>query len=161
MAGNAHLRKQAVRLATVRDACEIALLSRSQIEYGLPWVWTPAAVARSIADTETNVVVAGKEGAIDGFAVVYFGRTHAHISLLAVAPEARRRGLATKLLDWQTKAARVAGIRYMTLEVRSNNVDAQAFYKANGFKESDTVPRYYRNNEDALRMVKRLEIRQS
>ncbi len=153
-----HLQKHAVRLGRNSDACDIALLSRREIEYGLPWVWTPAHVARAINDQNVNVAVTRAGDELSGFAIVYFGRTHAHVNLLAVADAYRRRGIAKRLLEWQLCSARTAGIRYMTLEVRRNNIDAQSFYRECGFETREIVSRYYRNNEDALRMVRKLEV---
>lgn len=160
-----------IRLANSSDACDIALLSRSEIEYGLPWAWTPEAVARAISNNSMNVVVATTPANVSsfaadtetqydlcGFALVYFGRTHAHINLLAIKKANRRKGLGRKLLDWQITSARTAGIRYLTLEVRRTNSGAQNFYRECGFETRDTVSRYYNNEEDALRMVRKLEV---
>ncbi len=159
-----------IRLANSRDTCDIALLSRCEIEYGLPWAWTPEAVARAIGDSNMNVAVAvsdqglkpqtdsESQQALCGFALVYFGRTHAHINLLAVSKNIRRRGVGRELLDWQIKSARTAGIRYLTLEVRRTNRAAQDFYRDCGFELRDTVSRYYNNKEDALRMIRKLEV---
>ena len=160
-----------IRLADSRDACDIALLSRSEIEYGLPWAWTPETVARAISNRDMNVVVAttldntetaaqdmDNQHTLCGFALVYFGRTHAHINLLAVGKPYQRCGLGRKLLDWQIASARTAGIRYLTLEVRRTNKGAQGFYSDCGFETRDTVSRYYNNKEDALRMIRKLEV---
>lgn len=153
-----HLLDNTVRLADNSYACDIALLSRREVEYGLPWAWTPAAVARAISNDNINVVVTTDKGRLTGFSIVYFGRTHAHINLLAVDPAYRRRGIARRLFEWQLESARTAGIRYMTLEVRNRNIGAQSFYQECGFETRDTVSRYYRNNEDALRMIRKLEV---
>ena len=146
-------------------------MSRSEIEYGLPWAWTPEAVARAIGNSNMNVAVATIPNSdvaalhdaenlhtLCGFALVYFGRTHAHINLLAVGKQFQRRGLGRKLLDWQVASARTAGIRYLTLEVRRTNSAAQDFYSDCGFETRDTVSRYYNNKEDALRMIRKLEV---
>ena len=161
-------RHPTIRLANSSDACDIALLSRCEIEYGLPWAWTPEAVAGAISNSNMNVAVSVTEQGIEadadsqhalcGFALVYFGRTHAHINLLAVNNNNRRRGIGREVLEWQTKSARTAGIRYLTLEVRRTNRAAQDFYRDCGFETRDTVSRYYNNKEDALRMVRKLEV---
>ena len=98
-----HPNKPVIRLASNSDACDIALLSRNEIEYGLPWAWRPDAVATAIANSNMNVAIATSAAIsplaaeikelhlsteatqhLCGFAIVYFGRTHAHINLLAV-----------------------------------------------------------------------------
>lgn len=95
---------------------------------------------------------------LTGFALVFFGRTHAHIELLAVQRGWRRHGIGRELLDWQVASARTAGIRYLTLEVRKSNTKAQAFYRDCGFEARDIVTGYYNNREDALRMARKLEV---
>lgn len=57
-----------MRLATNADADGIALLSRSEIEHELPWMWTPSRVRQAIAGRATNVAVA-----YDGGRLVAFG----------------------------------------------------------------------------------------
>ena len=167
-------RRATIRLATPGDACDISLLSRSEIEYGLPWAWRPETVTRAIAQPTMNVAVATSDAhsyenasgiysaeqsqRLVGFALVDFGRTHAHINLLAVEKSSRRRGIGRTLLDWQVASARTAGIRYLTLEVRKSNSAALAFYRDCGFEIRETVTRYYNNQEDALRLARKLEV---
>jgi len=172
-----HPNKPVIRLARNSDACDIALLSRNEIEYGLPWAWRPGAVATAIANSNMNVAIATsaavsplaaeiKELSLSpdaqqhlcGFAIVYFGRTHAHINLLAVDQSWRRRGVGRELLEWQVSSARTAGIRYLTLEVRNSNKAAQTFYQDCGFEVRETVRNYYNNREDALRLARKLEV---
>ena len=81
-----------VRLATLADAAEIAGLSRELIETGLGWSWTRARVARNIASSSTTTLVACDGERLIGFAIMYFGDEHAHLSLLAVRPAYQRVG---------------------------------------------------------------------
>jgi len=51
-------------------------------------------------------------------------------------------------------AAREAGARLATLEVRAGNTAAQALYRQFGFQEVGRRPKYYTDNrEDALIMT--------
>lgn len=75
-----------------------------------------------------------------------------HLVLHAVTPLMRRRGLGRQLLQWQIDAALVAGIVRATLEVRTTNTDAQAFYESLSFEQYRLVPCYYSNREDAICM---------
>ena len=81
-----------IRLARRGEASELALMSRTLIERGLPWSWTPPRIQRSMDDAETNVIVAEDVGSIVGFAVMAFGDDRAHLNLLAVRPTNRRLG---------------------------------------------------------------------
>lgn len=75
----------------------------------------------------------------------------AHVTLLAIHPEYRRRGLGKLLLHSLLKKAREIGLERATLEVRSSNQSAISLYEKFGFKVAGKRPRYYQdNNEDAL-----------
>jgi GNAT superfamily N-acetyltransferase len=89
-----------VRLATPPDAAEIAGLSRELIETGLGWSWTRARVARNIASSSTTTLVACDGERLIGFAIMYFGDEHAHLSLLAVRPAYQRAGVGRHLIEW-------------------------------------------------------------
>jgi ribosomal-protein-alanine N-acetyltransferase len=67
----------------------------------------------------------------------------AHIHNLAVAPEARRRGLARRLLALTLGIAARRGARVVFLEVRAGNAAARALYRALGFREVGIRRAYY------------------
>jgi ribosomal-protein-alanine N-acetyltransferase len=149
------------RLATPADAYEIAVMSRYLIEVGLRgWTWPPERVGRAIKARETNVVVADVKRHLVGFAIMDFGDTTAHLSLLAVKPTHQRCGLGRQLMAWQEEAALAAGIANVSLELRSNNFPARSFYRTLGYKELAYIPGYYRGVETAVKMgrdIRRVE----
>ena len=158
-----------IRLAEVRDAQAIAMMSRDYVEVGLGWKYDAARVLRAIRDRETLAVVAcesGKSAAprsvLTGFAVMEFGEERAHLVLLAVRPSHRRLGIGHRLLEWLLDCARVAGIASIHLELRAGNEAARRFYRAMGFHETVVVPGYYRSGEGrregALRMLRVLRV---
>src|ERR1700722_19426174 len=74
-----------------------------------------------------------------------------HVMTLATAPEHRREGIASALLD--AVIARAGEDANYTLEVRVSNVGAIALYERYGFRSVGTRPRYYADNgEDAIIM---------
>jgi [ribosomal protein S18]-alanine N-acetyltransferase len=74
-----------------------------------------------------------------------------HVMTLAVAPEHRREGIASILLD--AVIARAGEDASYTLEVRVSNTGAIALYERYGFRAVGTRPRYYADNgEDAMIM---------
>jgi ribosomal-protein-alanine N-acetyltransferase len=148
-----------LRLARAADASVIANLSRELIEYGLRWRWTPMRVAGSIRAPNVNVLVAGSQDKIVGFAIMRYLRDDAHLDLLAVAPPYRRAGIARQLLEWLEKCAVVAGIFRVALEVRANNKGAQIFYERMGYSSVAELPGYYEGVEPALRMSRDLSRR--
>ncbi len=74
-----------------------------------------------------------------------------HLMNVAVAPERRRTGVATRLIR---RLLEEAGRELpLTLEVRVSNRDAIAMYEGLGFRSAGVRPRYYQDNgEDALIM---------
>jgi [ribosomal protein S18]-alanine N-acetyltransferase len=145
-----------IRLATRDEARAIAALSRTEIEHGLPWRWTPPRVQRAVADARTNVCVAVQHGPLLGFGIMIYADDTAHLSLLAVNPDARRQGVGTALLLWLEQVAGVAGIECVQLEARRSNAAALAFYRRHGYQQTDTVAGMYLGVEDGVRLRKRL-----
>jgi len=74
----------------------------------------------------------------------------AELLRLAVAAEARRQGLAAKLLEASEETLRDQGITELHLEVRVSNGPAQALYGAKGWTRRGQRKGYYRNGEDAV-----------
>ena len=74
-----------------------------------------------------------------------------HLMNIAVAPERRRGGVASRLLTRLIGDAE--GALPFTLEVRVSNRQAIAMYEQFGFRSAGVRPRYYHDNrEDALIM---------
>jgi [ribosomal protein S18]-alanine N-acetyltransferase len=74
-----------------------------------------------------------------------------HLMNVAVAPEQRRRGVATRLIS--RLLAESGGKLPFTLEVRVSNRAAISMYEGLGFRSAGVRPRYYQDNdEDALIM---------
>ena len=141
------------RLAAPADAYEIAVMSRYLIEVGLRgWTWPPERVGKAIRARDTNVLVADVKQHLVGFAIMDFGETAAHLSLLAVKPTHQRCGIGKQLVAWLEEAALTAGITSVSLELRSNNFPARTFYRMLGYKELAYIPGYYRGVETAVKM---------
>lgn len=73
-----------------------------------------------------------------------------HITLVAVHPERRRRGLGSLVLDDLLRRAHGEGARHATLEVAAANAAAQALYSRCGFRTAGVRRHYYRDGDDAL-----------
>lgn len=90
-------------------------------------------------------------GAVVAFSVCWVIFDELHINTLAVAPAARRNGVATALLRHVIAEAAGAGATKATLEVRASNQPALALYERLGFRVGGTRTRYYaKPEEDAL-----------
>lgn len=74
-----------------------------------------------------------------------------HVLDVAVAPDARRQGLARLLLGLALRTGARAGARVALLEVRAGNAAALALYESLGFRAAGRRREYYRSPvEDAL-----------
>jgi len=92
-----------------------------------------------------------EQGTVLAFSVCWVIFDELHINTLAVAPAARRTGLATALLRQVMAEAALAGVTKATLEVRASNSAALALYGRLGFHVAAQRPRYYTHpEEDAL-----------
>lgn len=115
----------------------------------------PAAVGttrESRADGRPRVtaLVATLEGAVVAFAIVWVLETEAHVARIAVAQSARRRSLATLLMDRVVAIARSTGVGHVALEVREDNAAAVALYLSLGFVTCGTRRGYYTDGPERL-----------
>lgn len=147
-----------LRLAVPADAQAIAVMSRDLIETGLGWSWTPARVARSIANRDTTALAACDGHQVIGFAIMHFGDDRARLNLVAVHPRYQGAGLGRRMTQWLEESALAAGIEVIELELRRSNVGARKFYERLGYRSSGVVARYYRGEEDALRMARDIRL---
>jgi [ribosomal protein S18]-alanine N-acetyltransferase len=75
---------------------------------------------------------------------------------IAVAPEARRQGLARRLMEASEAFLIPEGIDSLFLEVRVSNTSARALYEAMGWREQRLRKAYYPDGEDAVIYWKQL-----
>lgn len=74
-----------------------------------------------------------------------------HIDTVAVAPDCRRQGMATWLMEQVLAEAEAAGARRATLEVRVSNTAARQLYERLGFTVAAVRKMYYASPaEDGL-----------
>ena len=79
-----------------------------------------------------------------------------HINNLAVRPEVRGQGLASRLLDEVMAESARIGVERATLEVRRSNTPALRLYAKAGFVEAGVRRNYYTQPvEDALVLVRK------
>jgi ribosomal-protein-alanine N-acetyltransferase len=81
----------------------------------------------------------------------------AELLRIAVAPEARRRGLARRLMEASETFLQGAGIDRLFLEVRTANLPARSLYEALGWRAQRIRKAYYQDGEDAVLYWKPLD----
>jgi [ribosomal protein S18]-alanine N-acetyltransferase len=95
----------------------------------------------------------GAFGLLDGRGGMLMGRVaadQAEVLTLAVAPEARRQGVARALLRAARAHAIACGCTALFLEVATGNAAARALYRGEGFMQVGRRRRYYADRSDAI-----------
>src|SRR5262245_1156892 len=80
------------------------------------------------------------------------GGDEAHVTNIAVSPDERRAGVATRLLCTLAREAIRRGCTAWTLEVRATSHGAQDLYRRFGFAPAGVRKGYYENDIDAIVM---------
>ena len=142
-----------LRRLEMRDLNAIERIERAS--YPTPWsrsmfaseLAKPSSICLGAFDLETDELA--------GYLVISRYVDAWHVMNVAVAPEHRRQGIATTLLERLFELTAGRGRRGYTLEVRVSNVGAVALYSRLGFKPRGVRRGYYTDNrEDALIMWK-------
>lgn len=140
-----------LRRLKLRDLNGVERIER--VSYPTPWsrsmfaseLAKPSSLCLGAFESETKTLV--------GYLIISRYVDAWHVMNLAVAPEHRRRGVATMLLDRLFELTGGDGRRGYTLEVRVSNVPAIKLYEKMGFKSRGVRRGYYTDNrEDALIM---------
>jgi ribosomal-protein-alanine acetyltransferase len=116
---------------------------------------------KHLHSTTAVVLAAVDKGGLLGKAVVFFRRNSgiARLYSIAVAHEARGRGLGEILLRAAQRAARARSCTRLRLEVRQDNPGAIRLYERLGYRRFGARPRYYEDGADAWRYEKELGLR--
>jgi [ribosomal protein S18]-alanine N-acetyltransferase len=120
--------------------------------------WTRGMFRSEIQLFDTSYARAALQGGrLAGYMLAVMIPDEAHLGNVAVHPDARRQGIAQRLLDDLLAECRRTGVRRVTLEVRESNQNARNFYYKNEFIDVAIRKNYYRNPvEDAIVMLRSL-----
>lgn len=111
-------------------------------------------VVASLDDRKRLLVVGEEEGQIVGMAQLAFSRAtnadhRAEVQRVAVASNARGRGIGRQLMAAVENAARDSGITLLWLTTHEGT-DACVFYEAIGYSKMGTMPKYSRRPDGTL-----------
>jgi len=127
-----------VREATDHDVEALAELI-ADLGYPADAAGLPRRLERFRLEGNGRVLVAVVDGAVQAFAAVevtypiHRDDPVAHLSLLAVAKAARRKGVGRHLLRAVEKTARAAGCGHVVVTSAEHRADAHAFYPSAGW----------------------------
>ena len=114
-------------------------------------LWTSDHWERELSEPDRICVgIAASEDVLVAVSCGWVVLDELQITLLAVDPEQRRRGLGRAVLQQLLVDASKAGVRQAILDVAEDNLAAQSLYSSLGFKTIGSRAHYYRDGQDAL-----------
>jgi ribosomal-protein-alanine N-acetyltransferase len=118
-----------------------------------PTPWSRSMFAGELAKPTSLCLGAFEDDQLAGYLIISRYVDAWHVMNIAVAPQFRRRGIATALLQKLFEQTEDGSRRGYTLEVRVSNSGAIKLYERLGFTARGTRRGYYTDNrEDALIM---------
>jgi ribosomal-protein-alanine N-acetyltransferase len=116
----------------------------------LQGLWSPAQWRTELGDPDRPGVGLWQGEQLLAMACGWLVLDELHITLIAVAPWRRRRGLGRQVLAALLEEGARQGARRATLEVAAGNSGALALYRSAGFETAGRRRSYYRSGEDAV-----------
>lgn len=134
---------------------DVPFISRLEEEtFSMPW--SAASFLQMIEKEDARYYVAEEDGKLLGGCGLLLIAGEGNITNVVVAPEARRRGVATGMLTHLLAVGNREGLTAYTLEVRVSNQAAIGLYEKLGFVSEGIRPNFYEKpTEDAMIMWKR------
>ena len=142
-----------IRRMSVEDVPQIAALEKAC--FSDPW--SERSIATALSNPYSLWLGWEEEGTVLGYIGSQSVPPEADVMNLAVAPQARKQKIGSKLLTALCDVLHSQGIDKLLLEVRASNVPAICLYERFGFEVLGRRPKYYVNPvEDAYIMGKEL-----
>jgi ribosomal protein S18 acetylase RimI-like enzyme len=158
MRASAHLHPEPLRLRPASPADLGALVAIETAAFAAD-VISRRSLRRFLNARSAAIIVAEQHGAPVGYALVLFRPNSAagRLYSIAVAPNARGRGVGPALLAAAEGTALDRGCVWMRLEVRPDNTPAIVRYQKAGYRQFGRRSAYYEDRSDALLFEKRLQ----
>lgn len=138
-----------IRWMIRRDMCEVLEIENSCFEFP----WSEDDFIRCLRQRNCIGMVADCEDKVVGFMIYELHKTRLHILNFAVHSQHRRLGVGQRMVD-KLSAKLSSGRRSrILLEVRETNLDAQLFFRKQGFRAVSVLRDFYEDTtEDAYLM---------
>jgi len=138
-----------IRWMIRRDMAEVLQIERESFEY--PWI--DEDFIRCLRQRNCIGMVAEHEGRVVGFMIYELHRTRIHVLNFAVARLCHRLGVGSQMVAKLIAKLSAQRRSRIVLEVRETNVDAQLFFRENGFRAVSILHKFYDDTpEDAYLM---------
>jgi [ribosomal protein S18]-alanine N-acetyltransferase len=139
------------------EECDLAEIMEIE-KQSFPTPWSQGLFRTEMANSLSRMLIGKKRAAVVGYVVSWQVADEIHLHSIAVRPELRRCGIASRLFSRLIGLGRPEGARLVTLEVRRSNLAAQKLYQRFGLTVRGVRRGYYTDTgEDALIMSADLE----
>ena len=103
-------------------------------------------------------IVAESVNVILGYMLTYLVSVEkALVVSIAIDPNHRRKGVGRILSEYTFNRLKTSGVKEVELKVRITNKEGQYFWSSLGFESNTIIPNYYKDGEQALQMVRKLD----
>ena len=138
-----------IRWMIRRDMAEVLEIENESFEFP----WSEEEFIRCLRQRNCIGMVADCDDKVVGFMVYELHKTRLHILNFAVARSWRRRGIGRKMAGKLVGKLSSQRRTRIVLEVRETNLDAQIFFRAQGFRAVNVLRDFYEDTtEDAYLM---------
>ncbi len=138
-----------IRWMIRRDMPEVLGIESESFEF--PWLEDD--FIRCLRQRNCIGMVAEVDDRVVGFMIYELHKARIHVLNFAVAGEYRRRGVGSQMLAKLSAKLSLQRRCRIVLEVRETNLDAQLFFRENGFRAVSVLHDYYADTpEDAYLM---------
>ena len=126
------------------DAGRVAMLHAA----GFSDPWSPSAFRDLLKESTSLGLGIEQHGGLVGFVLVQIVAGEADILTITTAPELKRTGIATQLMQGLLSRLGERAIARITLDVAEDNMPARALYDRLGFTRDGRRPNYYTTGRD-------------
>ncbi len=127
--------------------------------------WSISSIKGEFLNEYSHLIGYFDEDKIVGYICVRTMYEEAQVCNIAVLPECRRKGIATKLIEAMLELSAKKECEICELEVNTENTPAIQLYQKCGFEIVGTRKNFYRRtryaSRDAYTMTKRLQVEQT
>ena len=135
-----------IRWMIRRDMADVLQIERESFEF--PWI--DEDFIRCLRQRNCIGMVAEHEGRVVGFMIYELHRTRIHLLNFAVGSLYQRRGVGSQMIAKLIAKLSVQRRSRILLEIRETNLDAQLFFRENGFRAISVIHSFYDDTpEDA------------
>ena len=141
-----------IRKAELKDALNIYNLELSCFKNN----YSLSTIQSDLESNKIMIFVYEVNEKIVGYVSVYYFLEEANLQKIAVLESERRKGIATKLIEFAENELKSKNIESFYLEVNEHNLIAISVYEKLGFEKISTRKNYY-GNESAVIFQKKLK----